>query len=186
MAWPLEKHDCPSVPAFALRLSRLHLLTSWDCPSSLSWPLCKAEETEPFLPSQLHLWVRWWALVAWSLSCCLLHIPCPFFCRWTHSLPLGPPARQGGDTSSQAPGIWSACCLFFCGYHSPCGLDPTSHTHLTNTDRQPGCQTLSQAPRDWASPRGRGAVSSSPLIPLSLWSSLVLGLLWLLALLGCL
>lgn len=36
VALTLGKHDWPSVPAFALRLSWFHLLTSWDCPSSLS------------------------------------------------------------------------------------------------------------------------------------------------------
>lgn len=58
-----EEHDCPSVRALALRLSWFHLLTSWDCPLSLSWLLCKAEETEPFLPSLQSLRVRRWALV---------------------------------------------------------------------------------------------------------------------------
>lgn len=59
----LGKHDWPSVSASALRLSWFHLLTSWDCPLSLCWPLCKAGETGPFLPSQQSLQVRGWALV---------------------------------------------------------------------------------------------------------------------------
>lgn len=62
MAVTPEEHDCPSVPALALRLSWFHLLTSRDCPLSLSWLLCKAEETEPFLPSLQSLRVGRWAL----------------------------------------------------------------------------------------------------------------------------
>ena len=139
MALTPEKQACPSVRASALRLSRLHLLTSWDCPSSLSGPLCQAKETGPFLPSLQHLLVGWWEQAPRTFPAASRMSQDPFLCR-PSPLPLagptggsggcaGPPTRQSGDTFCSLL-LWLPLTLW-AGPHS------TSHTCLTDTDRQP-------------------------------------------------
>lgn len=100
-ALTLEKHDWPSVPASALRLSWFRLLTSWDYPLSLSWLLGRQG---PFF---LHCSPcgsgggPWWPLRPF---CCPCTSHAPFLCQSSPYPPTGA-HRDFKETPGETPGI---------------------------------------------------------------------------------
>lgn len=158
MALTLEKHDWPSVPALALRLSWLHLLASWDCPLSRAWLLRTAGEKGPLLLSLQPLWVR--SVVVLNPPAAPLHVPrAPFLCQ-SSPQPLTGAHGDFRKTSPRPPLSLlhrpqgsSLCAFLFCSHHPPYVLGSTSHTRFTNRGSS-SCQTLSWAWRNQSFPKG--------------------------------